>query len=539
MPIVQMLDGAMVEMPDQLTPEMGKRLRALQSAQQVPQEKIAPHTGNVIINAANKGLAAIPDALLNTPANIINLAKMTAGIPMAAIGRPDLAPDITQAPNYANKLMQSMGFIRPEYEPQTEGQRYLDVGVQGLAGGSVMPAQSVGRVASNALLGALGSTAGHAVGEATGSTAAGIAASLLAPAGAVPAARTAGRMAGGAASNILGLTTGTGAKNIEDAISSGYNKKTAFLENISGQVPKTEVLEQAKQALQNMRFDRSADYRKNIATTEADATPLNFSPIDKALADVKASMQYKGHSKIGEAEVSRINEAEAIVNEWRNDPSMHTAMGLDALKQRLDAAMPQTAEMNQAQRAISNIRNSVKDTIVKQSPEYAKTMQAYEEGIKLEQEISRALSLGKTASADTALRKLQSLSRNNANANYGYRADLARELELQGGADLMPAIAGQAMSSWTPRSLSGQGAGLATLGAIAAGNPAIAAALPLQSPRVVGTAAYGAGRAAGTIGRPLSEWYARSGMNLTPDQANYMNTLLQQSGQQNQNSLRR
>ena len=91
------------------------------------------------------------------------------------------------------------------------------------------------------------------------------------------------------------------------------------------------------------------------------------------------------------------------------------------------------------------------------------------------------------------MRKLQSLMRNNVNTNYGNRLDLAKELERAGGKELMPALAGQAMSSLTPRGMMGP-AGVGLGGYAALTNPAALPMLAFGSPRLVGGAAYGAGR---------------------------------------------
>jgi hypothetical protein len=297
----------------------------------------------------------------------------------------------------------------------------------------------------------------------------------------------------------LGMATGVGAENIGTAFKAGKEGTTAFMENMAGRVAKTDVLDQARQALANMRATRLSEYKTNIATTAADTTPLKFGDIDNALQKVTASLQQGGHSKIGTAERTKVDEVASIIKEWRDDPAAHTASGLDALKQRLDAVYPESPVHNQAQRVITTVRNAVKDTIVKQSPEYASTMKAYEEAISLEKEIERALSLGQKASADTALRKLTSLGRNNVNANYGYRLDLAKALEQGGNADLMPAIAGQTMSSWTPRGLTGQLGAPATAGAALMGSPAMAMALPFMSPRLVGEGTYRAGQLANLL----------------------------------------
>ena len=343
---------------------------------------------------------------------------------------------------------------------------------------------------------------GAAIAPRAGGIAAGLtkAANATNPVNAlVKGLQLAGPAATGTTKHVLGMATGVGPENIATAFKSGREGATAFIENMAGRVSKTDVLDQARQALANMRASRTANYGTNIKTTATDTTLLKFDEIDAALTRVTASLKQGSHSKIGAAEVAKVKEVKDIVSEWRSDPSAHTAIGLDALKQRLDAVYPDSPVHNQAQRVITTVRNSVKDTIVKQSPEYAATMKLYEEAISLEREIARTLSLGDKSSADAALRKLTSLGRNNVNTNYGQRLDLARALEQQGGRDLMPAIAGQTMSSWTPRGLTGQLGAPATLGASFMGDPAMALALPFMSPRLVGEGAYRAGQLANIL----------------------------------------
>jgi hypothetical protein len=314
----------------------------------------------------------------------------------------------------------------------------------------------------------------------------------------------------------LGLTTGAGEESIAQALRAGREGNQAFLQNIRGDVSAMDVLDQAKDALANMRSARSQAYRQGIQTTmpsveivAGKALPkappkLNFAPITGALDDVIETLKVKtptgSQFKIGSAEISKIEELQNVVKTWQKDKSLHTAEGLDALKQRLDALYPDSPMQKQVQRAVTSVRNTVKDTIVAQDKNYAKTMKAYEESLSLEREIERALSLNNRSAADTAIRKLQSLTRNNANTNYGYRMELAKALQNQGGEDLMPALAGQALSSFTPRGLAGQGAalGIGAGGALTV-NPAALAALPLTSPRLVGMGAYGLGRATRNI----------------------------------------
>jgi hypothetical protein len=223
-----------------------------------------------------------------------------------------------------------------------------------------------------------------------------------------------------------------------------------------------------------------------------------------------------------------LQQIEDSIVEWKgyNPNQFHTPEGLDALKQRINGVVESIPfEEKTARLAAGKVYNAVKDEIVKQAPVYADTMKRYSEASEQISEIERALSLGKKASADTSMRKLQSLSRNNVQTNYGNRLSLARELEQQGGVSLLPAIAGQSMNTWTPRSLSGQLGAFGTMGlASLTTNPAYAGLLGLQSPKLVGLGAYGLGAANRGAGGLLG----LSG--LTPDGLSLGATLLSRPG---------
>jgi len=401
--------------------------------------------------------------------------------------------------------------------------------IGGRIGGAVLPAAGVakgaGMIPSFARANpyvqgaAVGAASGAMIPEETGLTGAPMYQQMgenVATGGAIgtaiPVVGRGIQAAGGAIRRGLGLTTGAGEESIAQALRAGREGNQAFLQNIRGDVSAADVLDQAKDALANMRSARSQAYRQGIQTTMPSAEivagkalpkappKLDFAPITGALDDVVESLKVKtptgSQFKIGSAEINKIEELQDVVKTWQKDPTLHTAEGLDALKQRLDALYPDSPMQRQVQRAVTSVRNTVKDTIVAQDKNYAKTMKAYEESLSLEREIERALSLGNRNAADTAIRKLQSLTRNNANTNYGYRMELAKALQEQGGQDLMPALAGQALSSFTPRGLAGQGAalGIGAGGALTV-NPMALAALPLTSPRLVGMGAYGLGRA--------------------------------------------
>jgi len=325
----------------------------------------------------------------------------------------------------------------------------------------------------------------------------------------VPVKTTAsvGKGLGDITASTLGLTTGVGADTVKEAFKAGLHNKPEFWENLTGQADKIQVLQDAKDALQTMRENRLGSYKNTIGDTFNDATKLNIAPIEEKINNLVDSLKLKtskGEQMIvGKDQLPKIQEVQDVFNTWKNDPELHTAQGLDALKRRIDAIYTENPKHTQAQRIISGARNAVKQAIVEQSPGYAKTMKNYENSLAVEKELERTLSLGPNANPETALKKLQSITRNNVQTGYGYRSDLVKNLEKETGTNLTSALSGQAMSSLTPRSLAAQGGGLASLyGLTQLGTPALAA-LPFQSPKVVGAAAYGAGKTLSPIRKML------------------------------------
>ena len=337
------------------------------------------------------------------------------------------------------------------------------------------------------------------------------------------------KAAGKAASVGLGMTTGVGSENIAQAARAGYDVKPSFIRNLSGSEPITDVLDKAKQGLENMRIQKSADYRANMAAVSNDKSVLGFGGIDTALQDAKDMTSFKGQVKNQKA-AQIVQKMAQDVNRWKNLPpdQFHTPEGLDALKQRLGGVLESIPyEEKTARLAAGKVYSAVKDEIAKQAPTYADTMKQYSAASDQIGEIERALSLKDTAAKDTAIRKLQSLTRNNVNTNYGNRLSLAKQLEAQGNVELMPALSGQAMNSWAPRGLVGQGGAYAT-GMAALSNPYALAALPFQSPKSVGLGTYGAGRVTGVFGRGAGK------LGITPEGTKLLGLLAAQLQQNEQ-----
>lgn len=308
--------------------------------------------------------------------------------------------------------------------------------------------------------------------------------------------------------NTLGMTTGAGGEAIGQAYQAGKTGgKTAetFRENLKGEVPYQDVIETAKQNLDAMKIQKNQDYRSGMVDISNDKAVLGFGGIDKALDAASEFGQYKGQVTNPKA-AQAVGEATDIVNQWKSlDPAeFHTPEGLDKLKQSVGAVLESIPlEQRQARTAVNNIYNSISSEIKAQAPTYEKTMRQYGDATGQIKEIEKSLSLGPTGkfSADTAMRKLQSLMRNNVNTNYGNRLDLAKQLENAGGQEIMPALAGQALSSPIPRGLQGTGVGGGAIGAgaLLGGIPAAIGGAALASPRIVGEGSYRAGQLANLL----------------------------------------
>lgn len=300
-----------------------------------------------------------------------------------------------------------------------------------------------------------------------------------------------GKGAGKILKPMLGITTGAGGDAIGEAVKAGKTGSKTFLENLRGKVEPKAVVETAKQALDDIKIKRMNDYTSDIGKVLNDQTKLDITPIHQKTLSLIDEQYYKNMPKIGKQTASKLDEMTDVVTTFYENPELHTASGLDALKQRLyDIDIPY--ENKRAERIRTSLTNTIKDTIKKQNPTYDDVMKDYSRASDTIRQMEKTLSLNPNASIDTQLRKLQSVMRNNASTNYGQRINLVKELEEQ-GAEIIPALAGQSLSSVSPRGLQGitaTGAGITGL----ASNPNVLLTLPAFSPRVVGETSYLTGR---------------------------------------------
>lgn len=322
--------------------------------------------------------------------------------------------------------------------------------------------------------------------------------------GTIAASIPVAKLIGQVGTKMLGGSTGVGEEALNQAYRAGKEGNLDFKKALRGQSDITDVLGTAKQNLENMVAQKQDAYRKGMVNIKNDATVLDLSGIDKSLGDAVGMVTYKGQVKNDKA-AQTLEKVASVIDEWKKLPAAdyHTPEGLDALKQRIGGILEEIPyEQKTARTAVGKVYDSVKGEITKQAPEYASVMKGYSEASDTIKEIERALSLGEKSSADTAMRKLQSLMRNNVNTSYGYRNDLASKLEQAGGQEIMPALAGQSLSAYAPRGIQRALSGTGSAGLALSGNLPTALGLGLvSSPRLVGEAYQGAGKLADLVSK--------------------------------------
>lgn len=373
--------------------------------------------------------------------------------------------------------------------------------------GKFFSANPAAQVVSAASSGAAGGVARESGAGATGQTLAALA-GAMAPAG-LQAAKKATQAV---TKHSLGMTTGAGSDAIGEAYKAGKQGNQTFLNNMRGKVSAHDVVADAKAGLDKMRADRAAQYRSGMVDIKADKSSLDYAPVDKALNQARSEGLHKG--LVLDEKVSEIVDAiEEKIRQLKTLPTS-TPEDFDALKKSIGNIRIKTQPGTTERRAADQVYNAIKAEINKQAPTYSKVMKDYSEATDLIDEIGSTLSANRNASVDTSLRKLQSIMRNNVSTNYGHRQGLVKKLEQQGGVDLVPALAGQALNSWTPRGLQ-QIPTTFGAGALAVTNPELLPAMALTSPRLMGETAYRLGGLARRVPKG-PQGLGRAGVQMVP-----------------------
>jgi hypothetical protein len=526
-------DGTILEFPDGTSPDVMQRAvkQRIGSAPQQTQEKSM--------------LGALGGSIGQGVGNVALGAQNLVGMGLEKLGADQVGQWLQKDAAQGKAKLQ--GEIQPyeqQYPMTVGGGRLvgevaatLPVGGMLAKGASALPMMSKASPLVDALrtggMSAGGQTGAKALATrmAGGAATGGAASALINPedagtgamiGAALPIAGKVVQGAGRMLKSGIGGSTGVGEEALTQALRAGQvGGKTAsdFTKAMRGESSMDDVLQMAKQNLEAMGQQKQSAYRQGMTGVKADKTVLSLANVDQAVNDAIGMATFKGQVK-NERAAQALAQIKGEIDNWKSlDPTQfHTPEGLDALKQKIGGLLEEIPfEQKTARAAAGKVYDSLRSEISKQAPEYSRVMKGYSEASDTIKEIERALSLGQKASADTSMRKLQSLMRNNVNTNYGQRANLANEMIAAGGQDFMPALAGQALNDLTPRGIQRAGVGTGGAGLALTGNiPAAAGLAAVSSPRLMGEAFYGAGKVSNAVNPAIIQALRNAGYKTAP-----------------------
>lgn len=364
-----------------------QKLLAAPAKSEVPGPRKTASTMDIITSAPYKAVAGAADIFLTAPQNVANLAKMGYGTAVTAMGRPDLAPEVTAPRQPVAELFERAGLIKQPQGETTPFQRVLDVGIQGATGALMGGAPAIRAAAPTlagqtraamgvATTGAGAGATGQAVTEATGEPLYGTAASMAIPSVAINRAqvRQAQLQAEQQRNAVRDLT-------IRQAQQEGFlttpgsvtpSAQNVLLERIAGKTrTQQEAAVQNQQATDrlarravgigendpltraNMQQIRTQEYQRGYAPLNQIGTIQTDPQFDTALNNVLAAYTGPGRSFPGAIP----QPVQDLVNNYRVG-QFNSADAVGATRTLRDAARANISrgdnELGLAQRAISN-----------------------------------------------------------------------------------------------------------------------------------------------------------------------------------------
>lgn len=301
-----------------------------------------------------------------------------------------------------------------------------------------------------------------------------------------------GQKASDVASNILGMTTGTGKAAIKQAFKGGEE----FTKGLRGKIDAQTVLDNAMDALNEIKDQRRTTYQTQLAGLKDKAnividkkpvfnqlkTSLKSFNIEAYLDDTGKLVVDTSKSALDKSARGAIAELVEDVLKWDD----WSPAGADILKQRIDDFYAPTKN---SRALVSPLKNAVKQQIVKQVPEYSEMLKGYEKASNDIKEITQTLLSGKR---DTALRKLNIALRD----NNEYRQAVLGKLDALTEGKLTEQLAGVTLSTAMPRGWPSKVVPTAAASIAALYNPLLTGGiLAASSPRLMGEMALKAGQA--------------------------------------------
>lgn len=339
----------------------------------------------------------------------------------------------------------------------------------------------------------------------------------LAIKGGVKAADVLGeRVVSPATSAAFAISTGKPFNELQDAERAGLINNPSFRHHFSGSGTQEDAIQNVMDAFQAAKEKRSQDYLASSQGWRANQTNLGFNDVNQAWWDARDRFSQSGipYEMAGPG----LEHAARIINKWQ-DATPGNMSELDALKRDLGSLYnhPEIRKSPESIAILTDIKNKVRDTIANHDPEYARTMEQYENASDALAKVNTELQAGKldkkSASqamrqivrandTDTGRRVIEHLSEHNPDLPY-----------IIAGSDLsqkMPGGARQAILSGLGIAATQFGPGLMALDPSTWKNFLLASAgAAATSPHVAGAVKHAIGRARSIVPKMEAEAPAR------------------------------
>jgi len=298
-------------------------------------------------------------------------------------------------------------------------------------------------------------------------------------------------VAGGVGSGAS-LATGVPKSAVQRAFNAGQEGNLSFLKGMTGIADDAKIWDTADSAFDKLKQAKSDAYVNSTQGMREMTQKLKYDNVNDAFANARQDMTGYGLTKNGPG-MQYVNDMQDFIqNKYVNSqhPMAHTPGFFDFMKQDLYNTFGDKAPNPAAQRAFSDIYNSIKGTIQEASPGYADAMMQYQD---MNNEVKRLIKQAKMGNANDRQAAVAELLSKRAD-NRGL-IDRLSEVEPE----LKYLIAGKQLGSLVPQGLASSAMYFKP------------SAIPLSIPAVYGAGAYatGAGLTAAErgIGPALYEGY--------------------------------
>lgn len=302
----------------------------------------------IVRQAPGRAAAGVAEGVLQTPENLMNIAKMAYGTGVTAAGYPGMAPSVEAPPQRVIPVLEQLGILSPLGE-MTPAQKVANVGMQSGLAGLVSPATGAREMLSTGLKSALGGAAGETVSQATGNELLGLATTLATPGMATRAgqARLGAMEAAQPKLNALAEARAAGYKVIPSDVEPTLGRRA--VESVTSREALEHSLATKNQKVTDQLAKQALGLNKNAALDE------------KVLSDLRKTAYDTGYKPLEQAgrinaDVNYMLELNDVARKYAAATSSFPQAVKDKVKQIVDSHRENSFNSKDALKRISDLR---------------------------------------------------------------------------------------------------------------------------------------------------------------------------------------